>query len=144
MSTKVKQSTFGFLKGKLILIAFGGNVLSDADDHGTQEEQVKKAIKLSRTLVSALKKGFNLLIVHGNGPQVGNILIQSEEAATKVPPLPLDVCGAQSEGSIGYILERSLRNRLIEQKMHKEVVTVITQVIVELWLTSFTWQEFIK
>ncbi len=131
MATRNKQSSFGFLTGKLLLIAFGGNVLIDSDEEGTLEEQVKKAVKLSRILVNAIKKGFNLVIVHGNGPQVGNILIQSEEAATKVPPLPLDVCGAQSEGSIGYILERSLRNRLTEQRIDKDVVTVITQVVVD-------------
>ena len=131
MNPPVKQETFGFLRGKFLLLAFGGNVLTDEKDTGSQEEQVKKANDLAKLLVSLIEKGFNLLIVHGNGPQVGNILIQSEEASTKVPPLPLDVCVAESEGSIGYILERALRNRLNEKKIKKDVVTVITDVVVD-------------
>lgn len=131
MDMEIKQEAFGFLRGKLILVAFGGNVLTGDKDHGTQEEQINKAENLSKILVSAIGKGFNLIIVHGNGPQVGNILIQVEEASTKVPPLPLDVCVAESEGSIGYILERSLKNKFIEKKVNREVVTVITEVVVD-------------
>ena len=131
MDNKFKQETFSFLSGKNILVAFGGNVLTDENDHGTQDEQNEKAENLAKILVSAVEKGFNLVIVHGNGPQVGNILIQVEEAVTKVPPLPLDVCVAESEGSIGYILERAIKNRMIEKKITKEVVTVITEVVVD-------------
>jgi carbamate kinase len=131
MLGEIKQESFSFLSGKSLLLAFGGNVLTDENDKGTQVEQVLKAENLAKLLVSLIEKGFNLLIVHGNGPQVGNILIQSEEASTKVPPLPLDVCVAESQGSIGYILERALRNRLLEKKIKKDVCTVITDVIVD-------------
>jgi carbamate kinase len=82
------------------VIAFGGNALLRPQDHGTQEEQFTLAWKATRWLVEIIHRGFELVIVHGNGPQVGNIMIQVEEAITKIPPQSLEVCVAQTEGSI--------------------------------------------
>src|SRR5881628_2915652 len=96
----------------LALVAFGGNALIRRGEEGTQTEQIENSERLARRLTHFVRKGYDLLLVHGNGPQVGNILIQVEEAVTKVPPLSLDVCVALSEGSIGYLLERALVNHL--------------------------------
>ena len=111
-------------------MAFGGNALIRQGEEGTQTEQIENSDRLARRLLHFVEKGYDLLLVHGNGPQVGNILIQVEEAVTKVPPLSLDVCVALSEGSIGYLLERSLRNQLQARKIRREVVTLVTQVLV--------------
>jgi len=110
------------------VIAFGGNALLRPQDHGTQEEQFTLAWKATRWLVEIIHRGFELVIVHGNGPQVGNIMIQVEEAITKIPPQSLDVCVAQTEGSMGFMLQNQLRNRLNEEQLSKEVVTVLTEV----------------
>jgi carbamate kinase len=110
------------------VIAFGGNALLRPQDHGTQEEQFTLAWKATRWLVEIIHRGFELVIVHGNGPQVGNIMIQVEEAITKIPPQSLEVCVAQTEGSMGFMLQNQLRNRLNEEQLAKEVVTVLTEV----------------
>ncbi|MGE5236584.1 MAG: carbamate kinase [Acidobacteriota bacterium] len=110
------------------VIAFGGNALLRPQDHGTQEEQFTLAWKATRWLVEIIHRGYELAIVHGNGPQVGNIMIQVEEAITKIPPQTLDVCVAQTEGSMGFMLENQLRNRLNEEQLAKEVITVLTEV----------------
>jgi carbamate kinase len=112
------------------VIAFGGNALLRPQDHGTQEEQFTLAWKATRWLAEIIFRGYELAIVHGNGPQVGNIMIQVEEAITKIPPQTLDVCVAQTEGSIGYMLQNQLRNRLLEEQIEKPVVTVLTEVVV--------------
>jgi carbamate kinase len=110
------------------VIAFGGNALLRPQDHGTQEEQFTLAWKATRWLIEIIHRGFELVIVHGNGPQVGNIMIQVEEAITKIPPQSLDACVAQTEGSMGFMLQNQLRNRLNEEQLTKEVVTVLTEV----------------
>ena len=116
------------VRRKVAVIAFGGNALLRPQDHGTQEEQFTLAWKATRWLVEIIHRGFELVIVHGNGPQVGNIMIQVEEAITKIPPQSLDVCVAQTEGSMGFMLQNQLRNRLNEEQLSKEVVTVLTEV----------------
>jgi len=110
------------------VIAFGGNALLRPQDHGTQEEQFTLSWKATRWLVEIIHRGYELAIVHGNGPQVGNIMIQVEEAITKIPPQTLDVCVAQTEGSMGFMLQNQIRNRLNEEQLAKEVVTVLTEV----------------
>ncbi len=119
------------MKRKFALIAFGGNALLPENQRGLQEEQVRNAQKAARLMVHIIRKGFELIIVHGNGPQVGNLLIQMEEAVTKVPPFTLEVCDAMTEGSMGYMLERAIINELRTRSLDKEVATLITQVIVD-------------
>ncbi len=113
------------------VIAFGGNALLRPQDHGTQEEQFTLAWKATRWLVEIVHRGYELAIVHGNGPQVGNILIQVEEAVTKIPPQSLDVCVAQTQGSMGYMLQNQLRNRFNEEQLDKEIACVLTEVVVD-------------
>ncbi len=102
-----------------------------ADDRGSAREQYNHARRAATLMVDVVKKGYELIVVHGNGPQVGNILLQMEAASNVVPPFPLDVCGAMSEGSMGYMLERAILNELRKNSIDKEVVTILTQVIVD-------------
>lgn len=119
------------MKRKIALIAFGGNAILPDDQRGLQSEQIKNSQKASQLMIHVVKKGFDLIIVHGNGPQVGNLLIQMEEAVTKIPPFSLDVCDAMTEGSMGYMLEMAIINELRRNSLDKEVATVVTQVVVD-------------
>jgi carbamate kinase len=114
------------------VVAFGGNALLRPEDRGTQEEQIARAKQAARWLADVVRQDYKLLVVHGNGPQVGNILIQNEEASTKIPPQSLDVCVAQTEGSMGFMLQQAIRNRLESIGLGGEVATVLTEVEVDL------------
>lgn len=116
----------------IAVVAFGGNALLPPGDHGTQEEQIARARQASRWLAEIVRVGYRLVIVHGNGPQVGNILIQAEEASTKIPPQSLDVAVAQTEGSIGILLQQALRSRLEMLGLPAGVATLLTEVEVDL------------
>lgn len=118
-------------RARVAVIAFGGNALLQPGDRGTQEEQIGRAKQAARWLVDIVRAGWKLVIVHGNGPQVGNILIQAEEASTKIPPQSLDVAVAQTEGSIGFILQQAMRNRLEFAGLDSEVGTLLTEVEVD-------------
>ncbi|MBI4161359.1 MAG: carbamate kinase [Acidobacteria bacterium] len=115
----------------IALIAFGGNALVREDQAGTQQQQMENAAAMARVLAPLVRRGHQLVLVHGNGPQVGQILIQAEEAVTKVPPMSLDVCVSQSEGSIGYLLECALRNEFRRQEITQEVACILTLVLVD-------------
>jgi carbamate kinase len=116
---------------KLALVAFGGNALLRPEDRGTQEEQIARAKQAARWLAEIVRADYKLVVVHGNGPQVGNILIQAEEASTKIPPQSLDVAVAQTEGSIGFMLQQAIRNRLESIGLTGDVTTVLTEVEVD-------------
>lgn len=119
------------MKRKIALIAFGGNALLPKPKQGLQGEQIKLAEKAARLMVHVVQRGYDLIIVHGNGPQVGNLLIQMEESINKVPPFSLDICNAMTEGSIGFMLEKAIINELRKRSVDKEVATLVTQVIVD-------------
>lgn len=118
---------------KLAVVALGGNALLRGDQAGTIEEQEKNSYDTLKNLVYLLKEGYQLVITHGNGPQVGNLLMKNDagEHQYNIPQMPLDVCVADSQGEIGYMLERSLRNVLRENNIDREIVTLITQVVVD-------------
>ena len=119
------------VRRKIALVAFGGNALLRPEDRGTQEEQIARAKQAARWLAEIVRAGYKLVVVHGNGPQVGNILIQAEEASTKIPPQSLDVAVAQTEGSIGFMLQQAIRNRLESIGLSGDVTTVLTEVEVD-------------
>jgi carbamate kinase len=119
------------MKQRIALIAFGGNALLPENQRGLQEEQIRNAQHAARLMVHMVRKGYELIIVHGNGPQVGNLLIQMEEAVTKIPPFSLDVCDAMTEGSMGFMLEKAVINELRTRSIDKEVATLVTQVVVD-------------
>src|SRR6059058_4921843 len=116
---------------KLAVVAFGGNALLRPEDRGTHEEQIARAKQAARWLAELVVRGYHVIVVHGNGPQVGNILIQAEEASTKVPPQSLDVAVAQTEGSMGFLLQQAIRNRLESIGSGGQVATVLTEVEVD-------------
>jgi carbamate kinase len=116
---------------KLAVVAFGGNALLRPEDRGMHEEQIARAKQAARWLAELVVRGYHVIVVHGNGPQVGNILIQAEEASTKVPPQTLDVAVAQTEGSMGFLLQQAIRNRLESIGAAAQVATVLTEVEVD-------------
>ena len=124
------QPFFSFVR-PLAVVAFGGNALLPPDGDGTQAEQQRLAEEAARWLLPVINRGYELIIVHGNGPQVGNILIQVEEAAGKIPPQTLDVCVAQTQGSMGFLLETAMTNVLRPAGFEKEIVTIVTTVVVD-------------
>ena len=118
------------MERKIALIAFGGNAILPKDQRGLQSEQMKNAQKAAHLMIHVVKKGYDLIIVHGNGPQVGNLLLQMEESINKIPPFSLEVCDAMTEGSMGFMLEKAIINELRKNSLDKEVATLITQVVV--------------
>ena len=116
---------------KLAVVAFGGNALLRPEDRGTQEEQIARAKQSARWLGEIVRAGYKLIVVHGNGPQVGNILVQAEEASTKIPPQSLDLCVAQTEGAMGFLLQQAIRNRLDSIGVGGDVSTILTEVEVD-------------
>ncbi len=119
---------------KLAVVALGGNALLRGNQLGTIEEQEQNTKDTLENLVYLVKEGYDLIITHGNGPQVGNILMRNDagEEMYKIAQMPLDVCVADSQGGIGYMLERILRNVLKENDIQKEVVTLVTPVLVDI------------
>lgn len=110
------------------VIALGGNAILQSGQRGTFEEQAHNVDNAVGQIISIIKEGYRVILTHGNGPQVGNILIQNEEASDLVPAMPLDVCGAKTQGLIGYMIQNSLRRQLNDNEIKASVVTVITQV----------------
>ncbi|NMB27662.1 MAG: carbamate kinase [Tissierellia bacterium] len=116
---------------KKIVIALGGNALQDVDSSATAEAQLKIIEKTTKYLVDIIEEGYNIIITHGNGPQVGRIVIQNEFADKITPSMPFDVCGAMSQGMIGYHLQQALGYELRVREIEKSVATIITQVVVD-------------
>ncbi len=113
-----------------VVLAVGGNALLRPGDRGTAEEQMLRARQTAENIYPLFQK-FKVVVTHGNGPQVGAILLQNETAKNVVPPMPLDICGAMSQGEIGYMLEQSFQNVLEEKGVNKDIATVLTRVIVD-------------
>jgi len=118
---------------KLAVVAFGGNALLRGDQKGTIDEQEENIFNACQDIVELIDKGYDLVIGHGNGPQVGNVLLQ-HEAGFKIfgiPKMPMDICVAETQGSIGYMIEQQLHNVLLERGIKRNIVTIITQVLVD-------------
>ena len=113
-----------------ILIAVGGNSLIRAGETGTIAEQWGNARRTAAAIVDLIRAGHRLVITHGNGPQVGAQLLRSERASDQVPGQTLDVCGAASQGEIGYLLSQSLRDELAAARLKVPVVSLVTQTVV--------------
>ena len=118
---------------KLSVIAFGGNALLKSGQKGTIDEQEQNVYDTCQHLVPLIKKGYDLVIGHGNGPQVGNVLLQHEagNSVYGLPKQPIDFCVAETQGSIGFMIEQQLRNVLAEQGIERNIVTLVTQVVVD-------------
>ena len=116
---------------KLDIVALGGNAILARGGNGTIEEQRAVTRNAMEQVFGLLSLGRRVVLTHGNGPIVGNIVIRNEAAKDLIPPMPLDVCGADSQGGIGYVIQQTLRNVLAENNTDAEVATVVTQVRVD-------------
>lgn len=118
------------MKGKLIVAALGGNAILQAHETGTYQEQVNNVKKAVSEIGKLVQAGHRIVLTHGNGPQIGNLYIQNSLAGESVPPMPLDVCSAESQGQIGYFIQQEMQNELRRRKIDIPVITFITQVLV--------------
>ncbi len=113
-----------------LVIALGGNALQEAGQPATAENQLE-VVRQTAQRIAELARGNRLLIVHGNGPQVGRLVLQNEYAAPITPAMPFDVCGAMSQGLIGYHLQQALTEAMAARGIGKRAVTLLTQVVVD-------------
>ncbi|MEW5700937.1 MAG: carbamate kinase [Candidatus Zixiibacteriota bacterium] len=113
------------------VVALGGNAISRKGEADTIANQFRHTRESLAAIIPLVKRGYNLAISHGNGPQVGNALLRIELARDKAPILPLGVCVADTEGGMGYMIAQSLQNRLMRERLDRPVATIITQVIVD-------------
>jgi len=116
---------------KKAVIALGGNALIKEGQEGTIYEQFENTRNISKSIVKIIKEGWDVVITHGNGPQVGAILLQNDLAKDVTPPMPLGICVAESEGFIGYMIQQCISNALKKANINRSVVTLITQVLVD-------------
>ncbi len=116
---------------KRIVIALGGNALESGNGAATAEAQLDVVRKTCGYIADISKQGYEVGLVHGNGPQVGRILLASETAKAVTPAMPFDVCGAMSQGYIGYHIQQALKHELEKRNRHVPVVTVTTQTVVD-------------
>lgn len=118
-------------KAKTAVVALGGNAISREGEEDTIPKQFENTNKSLTSIVELIKEDYHLAITHGNGPQVGNAILRVELTRTKTPVLPLYVCVADTEGGMGFMVEQCLKNRLQKERIEREVVAVITQVVVD-------------
>jgi len=114
-----------------ILITLGGNAILPARGTGTFDEQCAITRLTMQPIAALIREGVRVILSHGNGPIVGNILIRNEAAREQIPPMPLDVCGADSQGGIGYMMQQALDNELRRIGIQRPVTTLVTQVVVD-------------
>jgi len=116
---------------KIVVIAIGGNSLIKDKSKISFQDQLKTAAETCDHIIRMINAGYNIVITHGNGPQVGFSLIKSDTTSNILPLVPMDTCGADTQGTIGYMLQQSLYNKFKEKDINKKAVTIVTQVIVD-------------
>ena len=128
------------MKKKLAVVALGGNALQRSNEKGTINELISNTEKTMENVVQLLEKNYNLVISHGNGPQVGSVLLQNDagESMYDIPSMPIDVAVAQTQGSIGYLLEKALRKKIKEKNLNKEVASLVTMVKIDKYDIAFS------
>jgi carbamate kinase len=117
--------------GRRLVVAIGGNAILRDGQKGTAQEQLANLEDACNSIRGLVRPGTDIVLTHGNGPQVGNILVQNEAARDDVPAMPLDVCGAQSQGSLGYLIQQTLERVLKKNGIDKDVVSLVTQTVVD-------------
>ena len=118
-------------KAPIVVVALGGNALIRQGERGDVGEQLRHIRESVAFLPLLLNQGWSVLITHGNGPIVGQLLLQNEAAGDLVPAMPLDVCDADSEGSVGYLIQQTLANELNRHGVSRQVVSLVTQIVVD-------------
>ena len=116
---------------KRLIVALGGNAISAPDRRGTIEEQFAQTQRTAHLLGAAIVDGYQLILTHGNGPQVGNIMRRSEIARTELYPVPLEVCVADTQAGMGYMIAQCLMNDLVERDLPRSATTIVTTVLVD-------------
>lgn len=118
-------------EAQTVVVAMGGHAFMRHGETGTHDEHVRNARLICRQVMTLVNRGYNVVVTHGNGPQVGNLMSQTELVREQVAPMPLDVLVAQTEGSLGYFLQQALLNELRARDIRRYVVTFVTQVLVD-------------
>jgi carbamate kinase len=118
------------MSSKICVIALGGNAILTEKNKGTIEEQIENIRNACTKIVTLVSQGYEIVITHGNGPQVGQTFLRHKLSSGEVPEGPLDTCGAETQGLLGYLIQQVLRNELQKAGIQREVVTVVTQVLV--------------
>ncbi|WP_042357417.1 carbamate kinase [Bacillus rubiinfantis] len=113
-----------------IVLAIGGNAIIKEGQKGTIAEQKENIYESCEPVLDLIQQGHTVVITHGNGPQVGNTLIKSKMAEAVVPAYPLDVCDAETQGNLGYLIQQAFKNKMVEHNINKTVATVVTQMVV--------------
>jgi carbamate kinase len=116
---------------RVAVVAIGGNSLIKDDQHRTVPDQFAATRETAVHITEMIKAGWEVIITHGNGPQVGFILLRSELASHVLHTVPLDSCGADTQGALGYMIQQCLHNEFLQQGVPKETVTFVTQVVVD-------------
>jgi len=118
---------------RLAVIAIGGNSLIRDEQHKSVHDQYEAVVETTRHIAEIVQQGYNVVITHGNGPQVGFILLRSEiaEKVAGLHPVPLDSCGADTQGAIGYQIQQALHNEFLKRGVERQAATVVTQVLVD-------------
>jgi carbamate kinase len=113
-----------------VLLALGGNAMTNADGRARPEDQIAAAVVAMDAVAGLLERDVEIVITHGNGPQVGNLLVKNELAAAVVPPVPLDWCGAQTQATLGFVLMNALDAALARRGVERRTATVVTRTLV--------------
>ena len=118
---------------KRVVIALGGNAILQRGQRGTYEEQMENVMKTAKQIVDIIEKGYEVVITHGNGPQVGALLLHMDagQQVYGIPAQPMDVAGAMTQGQIGYMIQQALHNELRKRGIERVVATIVTQTIVD-------------
>src|SRR5690349_6829108 len=114
-----------------VLIALGGNAMTGPDGSATPQAQREAITVAMGHVATVVARGHEVVLTHGNGPQVGNLLVKNELAATVVPPVPLDWCGAQTQGTIGFLIVTTLEAALADRGVDRKVAVVVTRTLVD-------------
>ncbi|KAF2956680.1 carbamate kinase [Marinitoga sp. 38H-ov] len=116
---------------KLAVVAIGGNAMNRPGEKPTAENMFRNIRATASYLADMIEMDYDIIITHGNGPQVGNLLLQQDIAKDTIPPFPMDVLGAMTQGYLGYMISQELKNILRERKIERDVATVVTQIVVD-------------
>jgi carbamate kinase len=119
------------MTGKRLVVALGGNALRKPKEKGTLEETLNNVQITVQQLTQILMSGYEIVVTHGNGPQVGAIFLQNEIAASDTPAMPLFVCGAESQGLLGYLIQQGFANEFLRHGIKKHIATIVSQVVVD-------------
>ena len=114
-----------------VLLALGGNAMTNADGRARAEDQIEAAEVAMESVADLIAEGHDVVVTHGNGPQVGNLLVKNELAAAVVPPVPLDWCGAQTQATLGFVLMDALDAALARRGIERRCATVVTRTLVD-------------